>query len=85
MSDHSEQILADIGQGVYRYAGGDVWFQERKKPRGYYNCATRAKAAALPDSVVPFKGGDDELPVEVLRLEVLRRDKERLRVASQVR
>jgi hypothetical protein len=52
----------------------------------FLNCATNQTAAALPLGVTPSTGDPDAegLPEEVLRLEVVRRDKEREKLATQV-
>ena len=83
LNEYSEQMLPDIGSNLFRYVGGDVWFQIRKN-KLFFNCKTRQTSKSPPKGIKLFSGSDEELPKAVLRLEVLRRDKERLRVATQV-
>lgn len=83
VNEYSEQMLPDIGKGKYTYAGGKTWFRVRGTKK-FFDCEKRRLAQQMPKDVEPFTGTEEDLPNDVLCLEVLRRDKERLHVATQV-
>ena len=82
-NEYSEQMLPDIGKGKYTYAGGKTWFCVRGTKK-FFDCEKRILALQMPKDIEPFAGAEEDLPNEILCLEVLRRDKERLHVATQV-
>ena len=82
-SDFSEQMLPTIAAHSFKYAGGKEWFLLRRTKQ-FYNYRTKVTLNTLPSEVKRHSGGEETLPVEILRLEVLRRDRERYHVATQV-
>mgnify|MGYP000394775072 CR=1 FL=1 len=78
----SQQMLPDLDRKAFRYVGGKHWFINRRTKQ-YFNTQTKVKQNTLPPEVVRVKE-NEKLTTEILRLEIKRRDRERLHVATQV-
>ena len=81
--EYSEQMLPHIAANSFKYVGGQHWFLLRRTKQ-FYNWQTRVTLNSLPAEIQRHTGGVANLPDDILRLEILRRDKERLHVAMQV-
>ena len=70
-----------IKKSLFRYVGGDYWFQHLKT-KNYWNCKTKTSSKSLPAGFRKFDDDVSNLPIEVKRLEIRRRDRERKFVAK---